>query len=95
MPRKNQRTHSPEFKAKVALAAIKGDKTLPELASQYQLHPSVIQRWKKELLDGASGVFDNGRVKKNDGGQAEIAQLYKKIGQLTVERDFLAQVSDL
>lgn len=95
MPRKNQRTHSPEFKDKVVLAAIKGDKTIPELASQYQLHPSIIQRWKKELLDGASGVFENGRVKKNDDSQAEMAQLYKKIGQLTVERDFLARVSDL
>ena len=87
---KNRRNHSAAFKAKVALDAIKGDKTLSELASQYSLHPTQIQAWKKKLLEGSKGIFgssDKGR--KNT--ESEIKELYAKIGQLTMERDFLAK----
>ena len=86
---KNRRNHSAAFKAKVALDAIKGDKTLSELASQYSLHPNQIQQWKKKLLEGSKDIFgssDKGR--KNT--ESEIKELHAKIGQLTMERDFLA-----
>ena len=90
----NSRKHSSEFKAKVALEAIKSDKTLSELASKHKLHTSVIQRWKKELLESASLVFETGAQKKHD-NQAEIKELYGLIGKLTVERDFLVRASEL
>ena len=94
MTKSNTRKHSPDFKARVAIEAIKGEKTLSELAGKYKVHPSVIQRWKKELIEKSSQVFATGSNKQND-KQAEVAQLYKKIGQLTVERDFLEQASNL
>ena len=83
-----RRKHSPSFKAKVALAAVKGDRTVAELASDFQVHPSRIHAWKKELVEGALEVFQDSRSqdKTND---ALVAQLYQQIGQLTVERDFL------
>ena len=94
MTKSNTRKHNPDFKARVAIEAIKGEKTLSELAGKYKVHPSVVQRWKKELIEKSSQVFATGSNKQND-KQAEIAQLYKKIGQLTVERDFLEQASHL
>ena len=83
-----RRKHSLSFKAKVALAAVKGDRTVAELASDFQVHPSRIHAWKKELVEGALEVFQDSHSqdKTND---ALIAQLYQQIGQLTVERDFL------
>jgi transposase-like protein len=83
-----RRKHSPSFKAKVALAAVKGDRTVAELASDFQVHPSRIHAWKKELVEGVLEVFQDSHSqdKTND---ALIAQLYQQIGQLTVERDFL------
>jgi transposase len=87
-----RKKHSPEFKAKVALEAIEGLKTTAELAAQYQLHPVQIHQWKKALLDGAATVFQTGQKASKD-KQAEVLtdQLYRQIGQLTVERDFLSR----
>ena len=96
MPRKGhklkstRRKHNPEFKAKVALAAIRGDKTVAELAQEFGVHPHQIQNWKKALLDNARNVFEKpGSIgdKKVD----NTAELYEKIGQLTIERDFLSR----
>ena len=84
--------HNAGFKAKVALEAIKGDHTIPELAAQYGVHPSVIHKWKRLVLEKAATVFEEGNAKTND---EIIAKLYKKIGQLEVERDFLAQIPGL
>lgn len=84
----HRRKHSPAFKAKVALAAVKGDQTIEELASQYGVHPAQIHTWKRALLDGAAAVFD-GQPKKDKAHSALVDQLYRQIGQLTVERDFL------
>ena len=89
MTSKNRRKHTPTFKAKVALAAIKGDAPVPELAARYGVHPNQIYAWKKALLDGAEAAF----VAGSDGPashqvEREKAELYQQIGQLTVELDF-------
>jgi len=84
----NRKTHSPSFKAKVALAALKDDQTVAELASRFQVHPSRIHAWKRVLVEGAQELFQNGQGQQKV-NEALIAQLYQQIGQLTVERDFL------
>ena len=76
-----------EFKAKVALEALKGDKSTAELAQIYGVHPTQITQWKKQLLDQAPSVFE-GRQTKAD--HVDVDELYKKIGKLEMERDFLA-----
>ena len=87
--------HSPAFKAKVALAAIKGDKTVAELASRFEVHPSQIHAWKKALLEGAGQVFEAGAGHLDKDKESLIPQLYQQIGQLKVEVDFLAERSGL
>ena len=88
MSRRPRRNHTPVFKSKVALAAIKGDKTLAELAQQFDVHPNQITQWKAQLLEGAAGVFGSAA-----GIGPEIAvdlkSLHAKIGELTLENDFL------
>lgn len=87
--KKIAKKHNAAFKAKVALEAIKGDHTIAELSAQYSVYPSVIHKWKKQVLEKAATVFKDGSAKSND---EIISKLYKKIGQLEVERDFLAQI---
>ena len=88
---KGRRKHSPAFKAKVALEAVKGDGTVAQLAARYEVHPGQIQAWKEALTEGAAGVFANGQDQKAKNEAALIARLYQEIGQLKVERDFLAE----
>ena len=88
---KGRRKHSPAFKAKVALEAVKGEETVAQLAARYEVHPGQIQAWKKALVEGASGVFGNGKEQKGRNDDALVARLYQEIGQLKVERDFLAE----
>ena len=88
---KKRRNHSAEFKAKVALAAAKGDKTVSELASQYNLHPTQITQWKNELIQNVAVLFAS-KADKKKGETEDVEKLHAKIGQLTMENDFLAKV---
>ena len=84
-----RRRHSAEFKAKVALAAIKSDKTLNELAKDFEVLPNQIITWKKQLLEGVTEVFSSSRERKAADSEADKAALYQQIGQLKVELDWL------
>ena len=88
-----RRNHSAAFKAKVALAAAKGDKTIAELASEYEVHPNQITQWKKQLLESLPEIFS--RRRQNDRHEREelTAELYQQIGQLKVELDWLKKKS--
>jgi transposase-like protein len=87
---RKRRNLSPAFKAKVALAAIKGDRTMAELAQQFEVHPNQISTWKKQLLESAEEVFDKGGTGPKD-QDAQIRALHAKIGELSMEKDFLSR----
>lgn len=85
-----RRKHSAEFKAKVALAAIRNEQTMPELASHFEVHPTMINNWKRSLLDGATEIFNKGQKPRKQDNK-KVDELYRQIGQLKVENDFLAK----
>lgn len=89
MTKRSRRNHSPAFKAKVALAAVKGEKTLSELAQQFDVHPNQIRQWKDQLLEGAAGVFGSEAKTETAVPSVDIKTLHAKIGELTLENDFL------
>ncbi len=86
---KNRRKHSPSFKARVALEALKGEETIAELAGRYEVHPSQVRKWKQSLAEGAADIFGDDQIRKKKDDANLVAQLYQQIGQLKVERDFL------
>ena len=90
MTRRKRRNHSPAFKAKVALASVSGDRTLAELAEQFDVHPNQIQDWKKRLVDGAENMFGGNAVEAQH-TEREMEKLHAKVGQLTMENDFLSK----
>jgi len=89
MTKRTRRNHTPAFKAKVALAALKGEKTLAELAQLFDVHANQITNWKAQLLDGAAGVFGSGSAEAA-AAPVDLKVLHAKIGELTLENDFLA-----
>jgi transposase len=89
MTKRTRRNHSPAFKAKVALAALKGETTLTDLAQQFDVPANQITQWRSQLLDGAAGVFDHGKAEAA-APLIDLKSLHAKIGELTLENDFLS-----
>jgi len=89
--RTTRKRYSPEFKAKVALEAIRGDLTLAELAAKHGIHHTMIASWKKQAVEGMAAIFSGANEASKASSEADIDKLHAKIGQLVVERDFLAK----
>ncbi len=86
-----RRRFTADFKAKVALEALRGDRTIQEIASRHKVHPNQVSTWKRQAVDGLGKVFSNGADRAHRDHETEVHDLHAKIGQLTVERDFLAR----
>lgn len=91
---KTRRRFSAAFKAKVALEAIRGERTISDLATQHQLHPNEITQWKRQAIENLAKAFDDKASDAQVGREAEVTKLHAKIGQLVVARDFLAKAFD-
>ncbi len=89
MTKRSRRTHSPGFKAKVALAAVRGEKTLADLAQPFDVHPNEITAWRSQLLEGAAEVFGRDKASTAE-APVDLKALHAKIGELTVVNDFLS-----
>ncbi len=86
-----RRRFTADFKARVALDALRGDKTIQEIATRHKVHPNQVSTWKRQAMDGLDTIFSNGADKTRVDHEGEVHDLHAKIGQLTVERDFLAK----
>ncbi len=86
-----RRRFTAEFKARVALETLRGDKTVQEIAARHKVHPNQLSAWKRQAIDGLSEVFSNGVDRARRDHESEVRDLHAKIGELTVERDFLAR----
>ena len=86
-----RRGFAADFKAKVALEALRGDKTIQEISAKHKVHPNQVSTWKRQAVDGLGTVFSNGVDRARRDHESEVRDLHAKIGELTVERDFLAR----
>ena len=86
-----RRRFTAEFKARVALEALRGDKTVQQIATKHKVHPNQVSTWKRQAVDGLGAVFSNGVDRAHRDHESEVRDLHAKIGELTVERDFLAR----
>ena len=91
MSKSKRKRYSAEFKSKVALEAIRGEQTLSELASRHNLHPNMIATWKRQAIENMAETFSSKSERANAVNEAQIKELHAKIGELTVECDFLAK----
>lgn len=91
MSKRKRRNHPPSFKAEVAITAIRGDKTMVEIAQEYDVHPNQIQEWKKRLMSEAEQLFENNNDRGRVGSRKLVQELHAKIGELTMERDSLSK----
>jgi transposase-like protein len=87
---KIRKKHSPQFKAKVALAAIQNDETIAQIANRFGVHPTMVSAWKRRMLEGVADIFDKNPKSKKQ-AQDETNELYRQIGKLKVENDFLSR----
>ena len=88
---KTRRRFTGDFKAKVALEALRGDRTIQEISARHKVHPNQVSTWKRQAMEGLGAMFSNGADKARMDHDSEVHDLHAKIGQLTVERDFLAK----
>jgi len=86
-----RRRFTGDFKARVALEALRGDKTVQEIAAKHKVHPNQVSTWKRQAIEGLGEVFSSGVDRERQDHETELHDLHAKIGQLTVERDFLAR----
>lgn len=93
--KRHRRQFSADWKAKVALEAIKGQRTIQEIASHYEIHPNLVTHWKKQLLEGATEVFSSGKTEEGKADEELQAELYQQIGKLQVEVEWLKKKSGL
>lgn len=93
--RRQRRQYSAEWKAKVALEAVKAQRTVQQIAAHYEVHPSLVMHWKRQLLEGAAEIFADGRKESVEAGEEVKAELYQQIGKLQVEVDWLKKKSGL
>jgi transposase len=87
--KRQRRKHTPEFKARIALEAIKGIKTVSQIAKEFEVHPVMVSAWKKDMLEHLPEVFEKKKTRKDKHVEQETEQLQRKVGQLTMEVDFL------
>jgi transposase len=87
---KIRKKHSPQFKAKVALATIQNDETIAQIANRFGVHPTMVSTWKRQMLEGAADIFDKNRNSRKQ-AQTQTDELYRQIGKLKVENDLLSR----
>jgi len=88
---RTRRRFTGDFKARVALEALRGDKTVQEIGAKHKVHPNQVSLWKRQAIEGVEAIFSNGTDRERQDHETELRDLHAKIGQLTVERDFLAK----
>ena len=93
--KRQRKQYSADLKAKIAVEAVKGQRTIQEIASHYSIHPNQVTQWKKQLLDGASEIFSSGRDRAGEGDEQMKAELYQQVGKLQVELDWLKKKSGM